>query len=181
MFLEVFAGCSVLTLTCLCTMIPAVRPWDLAFDESNNVLANGWIIFWLVSLGRLVWVHLGMPCQSFTKARQVQLRDWLWPSGIPNLAAWRQELIDAGNALLAWTVLLMSHCQENKAYACLKNPWPCWTFIQPEILNLWFEDGWIVTTVTYDTCGCCTTHRLCISCTGQGPLCRRRQWSCRDR
>ena len=48
-------------------MIPAVRPWDLAFDESNNVLTNGWIIFWLVSLGRLVWVHLGMPCQSFTK------------------------------------------------------------------------------------------------------------------
>ena len=120
MFLEIFSGCSVLTLCCLCSCLPVVRPWDIAFDETCDVLAHGWVIFQLVSAGVITWLHLWMPCQSFTRARQSQLRSWAWPKGIPDLSGWRRELVDAGNSLLAWTILLMSCAKEKGCYACLE-------------------------------------------------------------
>ena len=134
---EVFSGSGVMTLGILMHRIPAVRPWDIQHGERFNVLTHEPILALLIEAGRIVSTHMGTPCQSSTLARCPQLRSLAQPRGISNLSGHDATLLRQGNELidvsvrLAWCLLL------NNGYFSIENPFPCWIWVNPTIVQLW--------------------------------------------
>ena len=72
-FFVIMAGECIITLGVLMNKVPCVKPWDIVYGEKWNVLTHGVILMQLAKLGRID-VFLGLPCQSFTFARDPALR-----------------------------------------------------------------------------------------------------------
>ena len=79
-FIEIMAGECVITFGVLLKRVPCLRPWDVIYGESWNVLTHGEFLIKLASEGRID-PFLGLPCQSFTFARNPALRDAAEPMG----------------------------------------------------------------------------------------------------
>ena len=73
-FIEIMAGECVITLGVLMQKVPCLKPLDLVYGEAWNVLTHGEILMELARRGRID-VFLGLPCQSFTFARDPALRN----------------------------------------------------------------------------------------------------------
>ena len=94
--LEVFSGVGVLTLGLMFSSLPCLRPWDTLGGPQFDVLEIGQVIVHLILLGRLAYVHLAPPCQSFSFGRLPALGNAQYPTGIPQLSLERQPLVDSG-------------------------------------------------------------------------------------
>ena len=68
-FIEVMSGECIITFGVLMEKVTCLRFWDIVFGEAWNVLTRGHILLQLAQEGRID-VFLGLPCQSFTFARE---------------------------------------------------------------------------------------------------------------
>ena len=50
-FCELFAGCAVISLAYMFLNAPVIRPWDIAYSESDDVSVHGWVLYQLASMG----------------------------------------------------------------------------------------------------------------------------------
>ena len=75
---------------------------------------------------------LGLPCQSFTFARQPALRDEEHPLGKPGLSSRQQGLVDLGNKLAAWALSYIQAIHEAGGYLTVQNPYLSWSWWLPD-------------------------------------------------
>ena len=128
-FIEVFAGCASLSheiarlgQTCLMWDINLGSNYDLN-ARKQQLLILGWIV-----AGLVVGLHLGTPCNSFTRARDAgpgppRLRSDEHPLGLPSL--WRPGDINAvniGNRLMRFSAEALRACSNNNIPASIENP-----------------------------------------------------------
>lgn len=113
---DFFCGDGAMTLAMMMHGVPAIKPWDTRFVEEFNVLLHGNCLIQLFKAGRLVCIHLALPCQSFSFARLPQLRSWRYKRGLPGLNERQARLIKAGNELLAWTCMIATVAWECQAF-----------------------------------------------------------------
>ena len=66
---EVFSGCSVVSMGCLAHGVPACVPWDCEADKRLNVLDNGWVLTRLVRAERIKASTFAHPCRSQSMCR----------------------------------------------------------------------------------------------------------------
>ena len=102
--------------------IPCLKPWDIVFGEAWNVLTRGHILLQLAQEGRID-VFLGLPCQSFTFAREPALRDAAFPMGKPNLSPKQQALVDTGNSLSDFALVLIETVDRADRLFAVENPY----------------------------------------------------------
>ena len=73
-FIEIMVGECVISFGVLLKRVPCLKPWDVIYGESWNVLTHGEVLIMLASEGSID-PFLGLPCQSFTFARDPALID----------------------------------------------------------------------------------------------------------
>ena len=104
-FWELFAGCAVLISMFLEQGWCCGPPIDVVADESYNLLDAFFVsvVIGLILEGRVMLLHLGPPCSSFSwavnKWPRYAMRSLEFPGGLPNLPKYREEKVRLGNAL----------------------------------------------------------------------------------
>ena len=103
---ELFCGDAAITLALVFENLPCICPWDRAYGVAFDVAEHDNVFFALAEEGRLMLVHLGIPCQSLTWARWPAIRSWEAIWGIPGVGAADVEKFLTGNKLLLFAVQL---------------------------------------------------------------------------
>ena len=114
------AGECVISFGVLVNRVPCLKPWDLIYGEAWSVFTHGEIFIDLARQGRID-TFLGLPCQSFTFARQPAFRDEEHPLGKPGLSP-RQWELDLGNSLAAWALSFIQATRVVGGYFTVENP-----------------------------------------------------------
>ena len=101
--------------------------------EGLQILIRGWI-----ASGFIEAVHLGLPCDSFSRARDRRpgpppLRSDALPMGLPHLRESGQQKVISGNRLLRFSVSLVVMCARCNVPATLENPWTSRAWITPSM------------------------------------------------
>ena len=124
-----FCGCAKLSShiarlgqTCLVWDINLGADYDLT-ARKQQLLIRGWI-----SAGLVSGVHLGAPCNSFSRARDSgpgppRLRSDSHPLGLPSL--WRLgdiQAVNSGNRLMRFSAQVLRACLNARVPATLENP-----------------------------------------------------------
>ena len=141
MFLECFCGQAAITLACIMINVPCICPWDCKFGSEFNVLMYGHVIEQLIIAHRIVAQHFAVPCQSLTWARVQQLRSAFHPEGLPSLSHWQQSLVEAGNALVTFTVGCCELLHSVGGFFSVENPELSWLWLLSCMLMLADLDG----------------------------------------
>ena len=104
-FLEVFAGMAILTSAFRAVGWPTGPPVDVAFGDHFDVL-NHFFMAVLISIlleGRVLLLHVGPPCASFSMAvnrfLSHRMRTLGHPEGLPDLNFKQRQKVEDGNAL----------------------------------------------------------------------------------
>lgn len=140
--LEVFAGTARITQAFRDLGFSAY-PIDICIHPSHDVLNRevGHKIVHLLQSRRVRFLWLGMPCTSFSQARK---NDGLGPGplrdpdnlhGLPNLSRRDQQKVNTGNALLVFTIYLMSVCESLHIPYALENPSSSFAWKMPELVK----------------------------------------------
>ncbi|CAK0799302.1 unnamed protein product, partial [Prorocentrum cordatum] len=122
---------------------------DLTVRKSQRII-RGLIQHGLV---RAVW--LGVPCNTFSRARESgppgppPLRSAEFPTGPPNLKPHDQQKLEVGNALAAFAARVMNERRRRNAPVVFESPWTSRLFQQPCFLRL--PKG-VLRTVVADYC-----------------------------
>ena len=138
-FLEIFAGTGRLGAAMFRrgSYTPLIDiEFGPAYDvtkEPLQVHIRGWI-----ASGFIEAVHLGLPCDSFAKARDCRpgplpLRSDALPMGLPDLRESDQQNVIRSNRLLKFSISLLVMCTRCKIPATLENPWTSWAWITPSM------------------------------------------------
>ena len=135
-FFEGFAGSCRMTMGILMARVPAVMPFDNMYGPEYDLLAQEMIFRQLILLKIIAYLWFGTPCRSFSFARIPELRSAAFILGKPFLKAHQQEIVDAGNALVAYTARMVWHCLGEACYFTVENPFPSWIWMQPEFLRI---------------------------------------------
>ena len=79
-----------------------LTPIDLLNDPRHDVLDPQFraLILRVLATGRVVWLHLGTPCSSFSQAVTPPYRTALYPEGLPGLNDTAAFKVTIGNRLL---------------------------------------------------------------------------------
>ena len=126
---------------------------DTRYGDRFDVLREGNCLCQLIQAGRLVCLHLALPCQSSSFARLPQLRSWKHKFGVPGMNARQERLVKAGNSLMIWTVAISTLAWQCGAFFSIENPMPSWAWSMPQMLSLWARAGVIMVILTYDSYG----------------------------
>ena len=136
--LEIFSGTARVTQSLLDVGV-ASFPLDICLFPSHNVLdihVEHRIIHWLQS-HRILFLWLGMPCTSFSRARKWDglgpgpLRDPynLW--GYEWLCDSDKRKVNQGNSLLRFTLRCMTVCEQLGIPYALENPLSSYAWMMP--------------------------------------------------
>ena len=128
---EIFAGSAILTLRLMLSQVPVVRSWDAKYGEAWNVLSEGHVAQEMIRRSMLVLLHIATPCLTSTFARRSPLRSWSQPFGISGLSPVDQELLDDGNRLIAWSMLMAQTAHECRSYFSVENTFPLFVWLSP--------------------------------------------------
>lgn len=142
--LEVFAGSGRLSQAAQSRGLP-MFPIDIMRGCTDDVL-NKHVqckIFSLVTSGKVLFVWIGMPCTTFSRARQHDgigpppLRSDQQPMGLSNLRPHDLRKLREGNALFYFTVRLINLCEQHRVAWALENPATsrCWITSQLQQLE----------------------------------------------
>lgn len=104
--------------------------WDISLGEQYDlrVRANQRLILGWLKAGQVRGVHMGTPCQSFSRARDhgpgpPPLRSDAWPMGLPTLArTGDQEAVRVGNMLMAFSAAVFHLCIRLAVPVTIENP-----------------------------------------------------------
>lgn len=136
--LEIFAGTARITSKLIDQGVAAF-PIDICLFPSHNVLdihVEHQILHWM-NAGRIVFIWLGMPCTSFSRARKWDnlgpgpLRDIdnLW--GFPWLSSLDRHKVVQGNNLLRFTLRIIACCEHLHIPYALENPLSSYAWSMP--------------------------------------------------
>ena len=140
MFLELFSGCGRLAAGVARNGRWALC-WDVAFGEEYNLLiasrqqlVRGW-----VASGLVAGIHMGLPCESFTRARDhgpgpPPLRSNALPMGLTDLRPGDQAAVVRGNALLRFAISIFKTCAVHAVPCSLENP---------RLSRVWITPPWL--------------------------------------
>ena len=112
LFWEVFAGVAVLTGQFRHCGWEVAPPIDTVIDISHDVFHPEFLLLLLgiIFEHRIGYLHLGVPCSSFSMAfnrfLSLAIRTAEHPGGIPGLPPEKQSLVDTGNALVHIAITL---------------------------------------------------------------------------
>ena len=142
-FIEIFCGCGRLGKAVSRECNLPVLLWDVNFGPEYDLLVPGnrrLILGWLRS-GRIKGGHLGLPCNSFTRARDnppgpPPLRSNQHVLGLPNLSPKDQIKVDIGNCLMKFAVLVLNISLLLHVPMTLENPRTSRLWLCPQIQKL---------------------------------------------
>lgn len=142
-FVEIFSGCGQLARSVARFTTWVVLVWDITLGAqydlghaSNRRLIGEWI-----KCGMVVGFHLGTPCESFTRARDVPpgpppLRSDAQPLGLPNLAPHDEVKVRLGNIWMRFSAWLLRLALVYGTWATLENPATSRLWICPPLVSL---------------------------------------------
>ena len=136
-YIEIFSGRGELGKALAQQCGGVVMLWDLRLGSqydlrhpARRAMICGWI-----RAGRISGVHLGTPCESFTRARDAPpgpcpLRSNLQPLGLRGLCPADQVKVELGNLWMRFSVKVVLLCWKLRLSATLENPltsrfWRC--------------------------------------------------------
>ena len=190
MMLEIFAGSGRLSSAARRKGIP-MFPVDILIDAQDDVLNHRTRqhIFSLISTGKVAFVWIGMPCTTFSRARQHDglgpppLRSDSQPLGLDNLRPRDRKKLHEGNALFFFAVNLIKLCLLHNVPWALENPATSRCWITPQLTKLaescdivhfdfcQYQEPWRKrTTVMFSLVDFSSLHRICK---GTGSICSR--------
>lgn len=128
--LEIFSGTSRVAKA-LAAKGFASEAWDILFgsacDISDVNVLNS--ILDRVSAGKILYIHIGLPWQSWSRARRNDGRgpgplrdDNKFLMGLPNLSSKDRQKVLVGNLLLRHSIRIIRACQQNGVPWSLENP-----------------------------------------------------------
>ena len=128
-FIEIFSGCERLAKAVARVTGWMVLVWDISLGVDYDLMApaNRRKLLEWVRCGWVVGFHLGTPCESFSRARDVPpgpppLRSDTMPLGLPDLSARDQAKVIVGNTLMRFTAAIMRLAVKFKIPCSLENP-----------------------------------------------------------
>ena len=146
-FWEMFAGCAILTSMFLEQGWVCGPPIDVVKDPTYNLLDAFFVsvVIGLILEGRVMLLHLGPPCSSFSWAvnrwRRYAMRSVEFPAGFANLPEHREEKVRLGNALALVSVRLCKAQERAKGFWQFEQPKECLMFCLPEVAALVYRAG----------------------------------------
>ena len=127
--LEIFAGTARISAA-MCKLGMPMYPIDICLFEGHDVLDKAVehrILNWIRS-GRVLFVWIGMPCTSFSRARKLDglgpgpLRTSAYLWGLPYLSERDRKKVLSGNNLLLFTLRVLKVCEDMHVAYALENP-----------------------------------------------------------
>ena len=142
-FLEIFSGSGHLANSISKHTAWPTLLWDIFLGEEYDLRSpknRRLIASWLRG-GHISGLHLGTPCESFTRARDVPpgpppLRSDQKPLGLDGLKAHDQLKVMIGNLFMRFSVFILLLCGTLKIPASLENPAGSRLWICPPVLAL---------------------------------------------
>ncbi|CAK0897933.1 unnamed protein product, partial [Prorocentrum cordatum] len=112
---------------------------DLRYHLSHDLTVRKGqrIIRGLIQHGLVRAIWLGVPCNTFSRAREsgppgpTPLRSAEFPAGLPNPKPHDQQKLEVGSALAAFAARLMAECRRRNVPVVFENPWTSRLFQQP--------------------------------------------------
>jgi hypothetical protein len=146
-FLEVFSGTGKLSAAVSERGLPTLL-WDITLGEEYDLMRNRnrlLILGWIQSR-QVCAVHLGTPCQSFSRARDQPggpppLRSDALPLGLPDRRPGDQRAIEIGNALMVFSASVLRTCARFLIPATMENPGRSRIWLCPPIARLLGRPG----------------------------------------
>lgn len=140
--LELFAGTGRVSQALQHVGIPTY-PIDICLFPSHNVLDPGIhnYIRNLITSGRILFIWLGMPCTTFSRARRndgrgpgpLRDKDHLW--GLPGLSHDNRVKLDDGNSLFTFTLDILRLCLRHGIPTVIENPLSSMAWMMPPMLT----------------------------------------------
>ena len=141
-FLEVFSGSGRLGRAVAAEGLPVLL-WDACLGPEYDLLrpekralVRGW-----VRSGLVLGVHLGTPCNSWSRARDIPpgpmpLRSDTLPLGLPNLSLKDQAKVEAGNIFMSFSASIMHEAIRANIPASVENPQTSRLWLAPPFARL---------------------------------------------
>ena len=148
MFLEVFSGSGRLSRA-MSRRGYRVLAWDIRHgaeydlrDPAKRRLIRGWIL-----AGLILGVHLGTPCGSWSRARDIQpgpprLRSDTHVLGLPDLSASSQSAVEFGNQMMRFSVSLLLVAKRMQVPCSMENPSTSRIWLAPAVASLIRSRAW---------------------------------------
>eukprot|EP00438_Fugacium_kawagutii_P035340 Skav207489 [mRNA] locus=scaffold334:50621:51457:+ [translate_table: standard] len=138
--LEIFAG-TARVASQLCDHGVPCYPIDICLYPGHDVLDSHVeyrILNWIRS-GVILFIWLGMPCTSFSRARKfdglgpppIRTDEHLW--GLPGLGEKDRLKVHTGNALFYFTLRVLQVCEQFKIPYALENPASSMAWLLPPL------------------------------------------------
>ena len=154
-YIEIFSGCGRLASAVSLITGWSVLVWDILLGEnydlrlpSNRHKLGEW-----VRCGMVFGFHLGTPCESFTRARDVPpgpppLRSDACPLGLPGLQPGDQLKVKTGNLWMRFTAWMLGLALQFGIWATLENPQQSRLWLCPPIASI-LRRKWVYKYVTH--------------------------------
>ena len=142
-FIEIFSGCGNLAKSVSRYTTWNVLLWDITLGNDYDLRSRGkrrMIGEW-IRCGWVVGFHLGTPCESFTRARDVPpgpppLRSDACPLGLSGLRPADQVKVITGNLWMRFSAWLLRLAIQFHLFATMENPQRSRIWLCPPMLSL---------------------------------------------
>ena len=105
--------------------------WDIMFGEECDLTKVSTLnsILHRISTGEIFYVHIGLPCNTWSRARRNDGRgpgplrdDDNYLFGLPNLSSKDRQKVQQGNILLRRSIQIIRACQKHNVFWSFENP-----------------------------------------------------------
>ncbi|CAK0826987.1 unnamed protein product [Prorocentrum cordatum] len=183
-FLEVFSGSGRLGRAVAAEGLPVLL-WDICLGPEYDLLSpqkRGLIRSWVRS-GLVIGIHIGTPCNTWSRARDIPpgpmpLRSDAFPLGLPDLSVKDQAKVDAGNVFMIFSAGLMHEAIRANIPASNENPQTSRLWLAPPFVRL-LRSSAVTFTITHFCQWGAPWRKATAFATASGPLRDPRQTAAR--
>ncbi|CAK0883435.1 unnamed protein product [Prorocentrum cordatum] len=152
--MQVFSGSGRLGRAVAAEGLPVLL-WDICLGPEYDLLSpqkRGLIRSWVRS-GLVIGIHIGTPCNTWSRARDIPpgpmpLRSDAFPLGLPDLSVKDQAKVDAGNVFMIFSAGLMHEAIRANIPASNENPQTSRLWLAPPFVRL-LRSSAVTFTVTH--------------------------------
>ena len=152
MAVELYCGNAAISFALQSQMVGVFKPWDVDYGEQYDVL-KGENILALNKVTEeqqaMLW-WLATPCQSCSVAKTPAVRSLEEPLGRTCNSLDDQALVEQGNRLLQNTAERLEYCDKHRQMCVIENPWPCYSWIHPDIKRVVDNPNFALTVIRQD-------------------------------
>ena len=142
-FLEIFSGCGNLAKAIARETGWCVLTWDILHGPEYDLRSPAkrrMILDWIRS-GKILGIHLGTPCESFSRARDVPpgpppLRSDEFPLGLSGLKPHDALKVWLGNLFMRFSAAVLTLCLKMMVPASMENPQRSRVWLCPPICKI---------------------------------------------